>query len=263
MNNNKCKHVDCLETNSPYPDYCEFHLRGGIFENGETYEQYQIIEQDFMHFIKIVPLNDEDNLKVYSPVLRDIIIRCCVQIELFLKEWCKFICMEKEFENQLKLFNTIDKKTQKPRGAKNWNFRDYYTIKEKYLKYHPLHIRDLNINIEPFKEWENEDNIPEWWNVYNSIKHDGINSKKKVNLKVALNALGALFTLHCCNRDTREYLKQYSSLKASSRFGKVKLGFDQITTPIDSKKYLFKDLGSRTSEIELQASNNMNQRSRF
>ena len=82
-NKGRRKHIECNETKPLYLGFCEIHRRGGVFESGETYEQYQIIEQDFIDFIKIVPLNIEDNHKVYSPVLRDIIIRSCVQIELF------------------------------------------------------------------------------------------------------------------------------------------------------------------------------------
>lgn len=259
----KCKHIECTETKPLYLGYCEGHRLGGIFSVGETYEQYQIIEQDFIDFIKIVPLNNENNQCVYSPVLRDIIIRCCVQIELFFKEWCKFYCTNKVFENQLKLYNTIDKKTNSIRGARNWNFRDYYTLKENFIKFRPIHVRDLNADIEPFKSWTSSDNIPEWWDVYNSIKHDGLNSKSKVTLKIALESLAALFTLHCCNQHTNEYLKQYSSLKASYRFGKIRLKIDQITTPLDSKRYLFKDVCSSAGlGIEIQTSEEQGNRMR-
>lgn len=264
MNEKKCKHIECEELNAPYLGLCAYHVQGGIFASGETYEQYQIIEQDFIDFIKIVPLNNEINHYVYSPILRDIIIRCCVQIELFFKEWLKYYCAEKGFEEQLRLYNIIDRKTKKPKGARNWNFRDYFVIKQHFLGGRPLHVRDLNINLNPFDSWKSIEEVPDWWNTYNAIKHDGINSKKEVNLIVTLNALAALFTLHCCNRNTREYLKQYSSLKASSDWGKLKLKFDQITTPIDSKKYLFKDVYSSSgSGIEIQKASNDNGRKRI
>jgi hypothetical protein len=252
----KCKHIECPETNSLHSGYCLTHYRGGIFASGETYEQYQIIEEDFIDFIKIVPLNIEENQKVYSPVLRDIIIRCCVQIELFFKEWTKFYCTHPSFENQLKLYNTIDKKTGLIKGARNWNFRDYYKLKENFIKIRPIHVRELNIDIEPFKSWTSIEQIPEWWNVYNSIKHDGINSKKNVTLRIALESLAALFTLHCCNNHTRDYLKQYSSLTGTNKLGRVKLKFDLITTPLDSKRYLFKDIVSYGEGIEIQKPNN-------
>ena len=260
--NNQCKHIEC-EEQAVFQEYCKFHHSGGVFGSGETYEQYQIIEQDFIDFIKIIPLNDTDNLKVYSPILRDIIIRSCVQIELFFKEWGKFECSNKSFENLYKLYNAVDKKSNSIKGARNWNFRDYYILKENCIKFRPLHIREIDDEIEPFKSWTRSELIPEWWSVYNSIKHDGIKSKKKVNLKIALETLAALFTLHCANRYSREYLTQYSSLIASQKWGKIKLKFDQITTPLDSKRYLFKDVYSSFGNgIELQTSTEQSDRSR-
>lgn len=253
----KCKHIECDELNAPYLGFCEYHVKGGVFASGETYEQYQIIEQDFIDFIKIVPLNCEINHSVYSPVLRDIIIRCCVQIELFFKEWLKYHCTEVGFEEQLKIYNIVDKTTGEPKGARNWKFKDYFLIKKNFLGLRPLHVRDLNINLKPFDSWKSIGEVPNWWSTYNAIKHDGLNSKNEVNLIVTLNALGALFTLHCCNNYTREYLKQYSSIRASSKWGKIKLKFDQITTPLDSKKYLFKDIYSSSGEgIEIQKASN-------
>lgn len=254
-----CKHIECTDTKTSFGGYCLLHFQGGIFSTGETYEQYQIIEQDFIDFIKIIPLNIKENQNVYSPILRDIIIRCCVQIELFFKEWCKYNCNNKGYENQLKLYNTIDKKTQLIKGARNWNFRDYFILKKDYLQMRPLHVRELNINIEPFESWVSCEKYPEFWEVYNAIKHDGINSKKKVTLKIALESLAALFTLHCCNIHTNSYLKQFSSLKATQSFDKVNIMFDQITTPLDSKRYLFKDVYSSAGRgIEILTSKDRN-----
>lgn len=210
--------------------------------NGETYEQYQIIEQDFIDFIKVIPIDEKYHLKVYSPVLRDIIIRSCIQIEVFFKEMGKYKCSEDEGCSLAKKYNQINNNTQEKRGVKNWNFGDYYIFKEKYLKYGFLHVRPLNENIKPFEDWSDEKNPPHWWKVYNLIKHDGINSKKEATLKTALNSLAALFLLHCSNRYSKRYLLQFSSQNISERFDIVEIKFDQITTPIDSKRYLFRDM---------------------
>jgi len=88
----ECKHIECSEESFFGSDFCKFHHYGGVIGNGETYEQYQVIEKDFIDFIRIVPISEKKNLDVYSPVLRDIIIRTCVKIELFFKEWSKYEC---------------------------------------------------------------------------------------------------------------------------------------------------------------------------
>jgi len=92
-----------------YWRYCHYN-NGGIFGSGESFEQYQIIEQDFLDFIKVVLLNEPNHLIAYSPVLRDIIIRCCVQIEVFFKEWGKFKCSEDPNFSLLKMYNKNQKK---------------------------------------------------------------------------------------------------------------------------------------------------------
>lgn len=250
-----CKHIECNEMPIYIQSYCKFHYLGGVFGNGETYEQYQVIEQDFIDFIKIIPINDENNLKVYSPVLRDIIIRCSVQIEIFFKEWGKYECSE-NIDNELyKLYNEIDKKTRNVKGARNWNFRDYFYLKEKYVKYNPLHIRETDTEMDSFSTWTSREKIPEWWDVYNAIKHDGIKSKSKVNLQSALESLAALFSLHCANNHSKNYLKNFSSVKVSSGFDKINVKIDQITTPLDSKRYLFRDIYSSFGKgIEIEKS---------
>lgn len=240
----ECKHIECSEESFSGSDFCKFHYYGGVIGNGETYEQYQVIEKDFIDFIRIVPISEKKNLDVYSPVLRDIIIRTCVQIELFFKEWSKYECSSGNESNLLKKYQEIDKRTSQPKGAKNWNFVDYFIIKEKYLKSKLLHIRELNINADPFESWNDEKNLPEWWKAYNAIKHDGINSKTRVTLKNALDSLLALFSLHCNNKYSRNYLEEFSQVIISKNLNKLSVKLDLITTPLDTKKYLFKDVYS-------------------
>ncbi|GAA0746246.1 hypothetical protein GCM10009431_22380 [Gaetbulibacter jejuensis] len=259
----KCKHIECDIETEGYLGYCQFHFSGGVLGNGETYEQYEIIEQDFIDFIKIVPINETEHLKVHSPILRDIIIRCCVQIEVFFKEWAKYICSEHNDIELFTLYHEKYRKTQEFKKARNWNFRNYFIIKDTYIKSKPLFVRPMEKNIEPFDSWITEEKIPDWWNAYNAIKHDGLNSKKMANLQNALDSLGALFTLHCANNYSKAYLKEFSSPKIINKLGKLSVSFGQITTPLDSKKYLFKDVYSNFgSGIEIETSSKFRDRAR-
>lgn len=257
MNTTKCKHVEC-EIETSYLGYCKFHFKGGIFNTGQTYQQYELIEKDFIDFIKVIPLNEDYHLKVYSPILWDIIIRCCVQIEVFLKEWSKFLISENP---SLKLFENYYKTTKNklPKKARNWNFGDYFELFEaKYIKNRPVYVRYLNSYIYPFKDWTSSkpDGQPIWWSTYNAIKHDGYNNIKKANLENALNVLAALFNLHCQNRFSKEYLKQFSALELT----KDKLSITGIKTPLDSKQYLFKDPYSSNFTVKLNKSTDYDDR---
>jgi len=242
----KCQHLDCKEI-SEFEGLCRFHLDGGVLGIGETYEHYQVIEEDFINFLKIIPLSDERNMKVCSPVLRDLIIRSCVQIEIFFKEWAKYECAT---NNDIELSNLYNSPNNK--GIRNWNFKHYYYFQQKYfLKESGAHVRELNKNIFPFSFWE-EKTPPRWWNVYNSIKHGGLESKIESNLEITLECISALFILHCSNIYSRNYLSQFISISAFQKtFGKTKITFDRIKTPLDSKKYLFQDItrSARSTEF--------------
>lgn len=249
MEKTECKHLDCKESGE-YGNLCRLHLDGGVFGTGETYEHYQVIEEDFINFIKIIPLSDDRNMKVCSPVLRDLIIRSCVQIEIFFKEWAKYECAASDDIELSILYNSSNKK-----GIRNWSIKHYYYFKQKYgLNIAGTHIRELNKNIYPFSSWE-EKSPPKWWEVYNSIKHGGLESKIECNLETALECVSALFILHCVNIYSRNYLRQFISISAFQKtFGKAKITFDKIKTPLDSKKYLFQDILASAKSIEFSDS---------
>ncbi len=245
MEKDNCEHLDCSEV-SVFRKLCRFHLDGGVFGNGETYEQYQVIEEDFIKFIKIIPLADERNMTVCSPILRDIIIRSCVQIEIFFKEWAKYECA---FNRDIEL--SIAYYSPNKRGIRNWSFKHYYYFFQKYfLKSSGTHVRELNKIIYPFSSWELK-SPPKWWDVYNSIKHGGLESKFESNLVTALECVSALFILHCNNINSHNYLSQFISISSFHKnFGKTKITFDKIKTPLDSKKYLFEDILSSARSTE-------------
>lgn len=266
-----CCYLDCTETVMPSQIqltlnsnvYCEYHSSGGIF-NGESYEQYQIIEQDFIDFIKVIPLAKE-HFNVYSPILRDIIIRTCVQIEIFFKEWSKEYCSEYIKDNPLlDKYNSLHKDGTK-RGVKSWSIGDYFTFKSKmeYNSDNVLHVMPTNIYIYPFETWTSEKNPPDWWVIYNSIKHEGSQKNKSYTLKVALTALGALYLLHCANDYSHSYLRKFKSNTISSDGHTVSIIDRGFTTPIDSQKYLFK-LGEhkyeRSTELHSEAYYEMRKR---
>lgn len=247
MDFSKCSYIDCNENhNLNSVGFCEFHSNGGNLGSGETYEQYQIIENDFINYIKYVPLNDQNHLKVYSPILRDIILRSCVQVELFLKEWALFFCSEYQTyppfseQNIWKDYNFKNKKGEIQK-TRNWKIGTYYILKENYFKDEfTVFVRPMNKNINPFIDWTGEKNPPNWWNAYNLIKHGGKTAKTVSNLENALLSLSALFYLHCVNKLSKNYLEKFSTFHINKRFDKIQLEYDSIKSPIDMKNYLFR-----------------------
>ena len=224
--NNTCKWYGCSEmkdlTDIGNIQVCEFHRKGGIFSTGDLYEQYAIIEEDFINILKYIPLQEE-NFNVFSPRFSDILIRCCVAIEVYFREWLNHY----EFSN--------NEKVQKIREKSKQNINDFCIafsdrIKDCYLK-----TRQLNTDVYPFKNWT-EHCIPNWWDTYNNIKHPSMENKNSASLEMALNALAALFLLHCEQTDSLTYLYKFSSTSLISRQW-VRLNY--IKTPLESRRYLF------------------------
>lgn len=257
-----CIYLDCdNEYHNPYSKLCEYHSDGGAIGSGETYEQYQIIEHDFINFIKYVPL-EMSHMNVYSPILRDIIIRTCVQIEIFFKEWSKQVCSD---DKKCSLWKKYCHKNNNK--EKNWKIGDYYYFKKEFSEFSSIHIMPLNQNIYPFESWNNEQNPPSWWKTYNSIKHGGLNSKMEATLEDAMYSLAALFSMHCENTHSKKYLNSFN-------YGYIKTDYNNeailktsdITTPLDSKKYLFKANNTndrREIELKIKDKHNLNRRSTF
>jgi hypothetical protein len=251
----KCKYLDCNEDcyifplRKEYESYCSFHFEGGIFGTGESYEQYQIIENDFVNFIKNVPLCKE-HLGVHSPILRDIIIRTCVQIEIFLKEWAKELCSSNLNHELMKKYNDG--------GVKKWTIKDYYIFSSQINKYPngKIHVMPINIDIKPFKDWT-EDKPMKWWSIYNRIKHSGHMTKKESTLENALYSLAGLFQLHCVHRRSLLYLKSFSQISISGTTENLILTKNSIATPLDSKKYLFKANGTGGEKFNIATMENL------
>jgi hypothetical protein len=193
-----------------------------IFGTGDLFEQYAIIEEDFVNIIKYIPL-EKENFDIYSPRLSDILIRCCVSIEIFFREWLNHYSFSK------------NEKIRELRDKRRLTINDFYIAFSDSLKDSNVYIRQLNSDLYPFKEWT-ENSAPKWWDSYNKIKHNKTEKHNNANLESALNALAGLFLLHCEQIDSLRYLYKYSSTSLIT-IQWVRLKY--IKSPLESKRYLF------------------------
>lgn len=215
-----CNSIDLSEVGEF--QICDYHKRGGIFMTGALFEQYAIIEEDFITILKYIPL-EKDNFKIVSPRFSDLLIRSCVAIEIFFKEWLNHFV----FSN--------NEEIRKLRKKKNLNIKDFQNIFSSILKLSKLHVRQLDDSIIPFEKWD-EHISPNWWTCYNNIKHHNTEKETPATLEMALNSLAALFVLHCEQINCLTYLYKYSNSNlTSSTWSRLQ----SIKTPLESKRYLF------------------------
>jgi hypothetical protein len=173
-----------------------------MFNSGYSIEMYRIIEDDFVDFISYVPL-EENHLKVYSPKLADIIIRCCNQIEAFFKEWLMLPSLD--HLEQIEIYRSKINIKKGPR----LKIEDYkYFFKPRLrLSEHCLFVPTLDKYISPFEEFNSEGKAPSWWTVHNNLKHHAFENRKEATLEVALYAISALFYLNRSNSITTHGLQ--------------------------------------------------------
>jgi hypothetical protein len=136
------------------------------------WDYFCALESDFKKISRFIDFSD-DNLKTHSIELTRLILSSCSEIDVILKE----ICLELN-EN-----------------AKPTNIREYQKIIKKDLQ--GLIGEKVNIGfnffgIQPFETWKN-DKTPNWWKMYNEVKHQRNKFYKEANLENALNSISALF----------------------------------------------------------------------
>lgn len=209
---------------------CSFHSKGGVFSTDQLLDQYAIIEEDFITILKYLPL-EKENLSVKSPRFSDILIRSCVGIEIFFREWLN----DYKLSHESKIDKIRAKAKPVETGRDYIRFDDFHPIFSKYLTSASLKTRQLETCIYPFNGWTKR-TPPAWWTTYNNVKHHRVDKGNVANMETALNALGALFLLHCTQIDSLTHLYKYSSSRLISKSWTM-LNF--IKTPMESKRYLF------------------------
>lgn len=173
-----------------------------IFNSGYSIEMYRIIEDDFIDFIRYVPL-EESHLNVYSPKLADIIIRCCNQIETFFKEWLMLPSLD--HLDKIEIYRNKVNIRMGPQ-LKIEDCRNFFEPRLG-LSERGLFVTTLDKYIYPFKEFSNRGNTPRWWTTHNKLKHHAYENRKEATLEVALDAISALFYLNRSNSETTHGLQ--------------------------------------------------------
>lgn len=161
-----------------------------IWMNSNEFEEriwyfYLELEEEFLQLEKIIPY-DDINKNTFTYKYMALLQSICSEIETVFK---KFIELKD---------NTLKKK----------KIEDYEKFIEKYYpRFKNSEItcykhRFNNKRLKPYQHW-NSDNSPNWWQVYNKIKHDRVKIKEEdtewylyANQKNVLKALGGLFILN-------------------------------------------------------------------
>lgn len=176
-----------------------------------SWNTYLDLENEIIDFLRYVPLV-ESHLEVFSPKLATIILQVgpevinAFNLSVGNVEDCAKAFADLKTENPEK--DAVDalwtEETRLRTRNQSLSYKKYYDLLELYWSYKPSKseikvLDNLSFVLNPFNQ-----EAPNWWNVYNGLKHDKYDSLSKATLFEALISLGALFwTLDCCAKEIR------------------------------------------------------------
>jgi hypothetical protein len=160
---------------------------------------YKNLEKEFLRIADNVHF-DDDQLKVYSLHIADLIVRCAIEIEAISKElYCsiggnmsliddKGNARDLYFDTDCIVF--LEQKWKLSKKQVLISATNFYFSEEANKVLTPLHKAD-----------KRGTSGSKWKQAYQALKHDRKNSLKKASVKCFLHALGALFILNLYYKD--------------------------------------------------------------
>lgn len=150
------------------------------------WRHYVSLEKELLECLNYVEL-DVINFKTYSSHFSKLMLEICSEIDVIFKIYCK------QLNPRFNRNSSIDRYRE-----------NIFNIKNSFI-YETVNINNTDIKLEPWIKWNNNDKNPDWWKIYNSIKHERT-SKVKINglkmesykfgnLESVLNALAGLYQI--------------------------------------------------------------------
>lgn len=162
---------------------------------------YKNLEKEFLQLAEYIHFCDEQ-MKVYSMHIADLIVRCSIEIEALSKELYKLLGGNMEpVDDQGKkrdlYFDTdcldlLEQKWHLGKKEITVSATTFYFIEEKNRVLTPL-----------YRANKRGTSGSKWKQAYQAVKHDRRNSLKKASIENLLHAMGSLYILNLYYRDER------------------------------------------------------------
>lgn len=206
------------------------------------WQTYLALEEEVLNVSRYIFFTDEKGhqLETYSPVLADLLVRCCIEIESISKE--------------LYYKNKNEEINNKPYFDKDCikKLNEKWHICEKEIKVicpnFYFHKKE-NIVLQPLLKAEKGTAF--FLKNYQSVKHNRYEELKKANVKSVIHALAALYLLNLYNLNIKKILgfndvKNYDLTFGSKIFA--------IQEP--SEDNVLKVINCNLDSLQLKSSNN-------
>lgn len=188
------------------------------FENGGFWEYYKDLERQLVSFLEYVPYLDKDE-SVCSFRLVNILLSIGGHVDSAFKEMASYRRFSKnakclEIRQKVKETRRRIKRGQRPITVTITDclsaFEPGYKLSTKRVIFKRLPKGD---EIIPFDPYNKKTNAPEWWDIYNGLKHDFSENFGKANLQITRNALAGAFLLNVIHTPSALRLFDYNILK--------------------------------------------------
>jgi hypothetical protein len=192
------------------------------FESGIFWNLYTDLERQFQNFLEDVPYLD-GNENVYSFRLLNLILSIGGCVDSAFKEMARYPLFSdnndcrKILEKMRKSAENIERGRHPiPVSIKLClrAFENVYKLSQKKVMFKRLPKWE---KLQPFKPHNRKTNAPEWWEIYNGLKHDVSVNIRNANLKITMNALASAFLLNVIHIPGYIWLCQYGIAKPSLR----------------------------------------------
>lgn len=162
------------------------------FENGGYWEYYRDLERQFENFLESVPyLSGNEN--TYSFRLANLILAIGAHIDSAFKEMARY----PEFLTKYPAILTAQSGK-----SRNPTIRDYhdlaveYKLPQRKVMFKRLPEREQLIPFQQYTKVGGRIVTPDWWRIYNGVKHHFSENFEKANLQNTRDALTGAFLLN-------------------------------------------------------------------
>jgi hypothetical protein len=187
------------------------------FGDGIFWDAYKDLERQFQQFLDYVPY--DGNEETYSFRLLNLVAGIGGHVDSAFKEMARFPKFSSNPDCQ-KILRKISESEQRMKVGKGpvpisiglclEAFKTEYDISSRTVVFKRLPERKCLV---PFKPFNQTTNAPEWWEIYNGLKHDLGKNLRNANLKNTVEALSGAFLLNVIHEPAVLRLYDYNVIK--------------------------------------------------
>jgi len=215
-------------------------FKGKAFESGIFWQLYRDLERQFRDFLDYVPFYNNET--TYSFKLLNLILSIGGHVDSAFKEMARFpdFADNEGCRKILKLLEISEKNIAQGKAPKPIPMRLPLEVFEKVYKLSEKEVifklTPENLVLTPFKpDPEIDTKMPEWWNIYNGLKHDVGLRFEEANLRNTLRALAGAFLLNVIHEPAILRLYDYGLLECVGGG----IPWEQLIDMIHRKQKLF------------------------